>query len=63
MPKANPPPFPKRLTEPIQSTPEETELMGELKNLCVQIPLLQAIEDVPFYNKLIKEKLFEHPGR
>ena len=37
--------------------------MGELKNLCVKIPLLKAIKDVLIYNKLIKEKCFKHPGR
>ena len=63
MPKVNPPPFLERLTHPFQHTPEENELLGELKNLCVKIPLLQAIKDVPIYNKLIKEKCFKHPGR
>jgi len=47
----------------IHPTPEETELLGELKHLCVKIPLLQAIKDVPIYNRLIKEKCFRHPGR
>ena len=56
MPRVNPPPFLERLTQPIQPTREENELFGELKNLCVKIPLLQAIKDVPIYNKLIKEK-------
>jgi len=37
--------------------------LDELKNLCVKIPLLQAIKDVPIYNKLIKEKFFKHPRR
>ena len=45
-PKANPP-FPERLSMTIQPTPEEAELVGELKHLCVKIPLLQAIKDVP----------------
>ena len=31
--------------------------------MCVKIPLLQAIRDVPIYNKLIKEKCFRHLGR
>ena len=57
------PPFPKRLAQPLQPTPEETELLGELKNLCVKIPLLEAIKDVPIYNKLINEKCFKHPRR
>ena len=47
----------------IQPTLEETELLGELKHLCVKIPLLQAIKDVPIYNRWIKEKCFRHPGR
>jgi len=29
----------------------------------VKIPLLQAIKDVPIYNRLIKEKCFRHPRR
>ena len=57
------PPFPERLTVTTQPNPEEIELLGELKQLCVKIPLLQAIKDVPIYNKLIKEKFFRHPGR
>ena len=52
--KVNPPPFPERLTQPLQPTLEDNELLGELKNLCVKIPLLRAIKDVPIYNKLIK---------
>ncbi len=56
-------PFPKRLAQPLKPTPKELELLGELKNLCVKIPLLQEIKDVPIYNKLIKEKFFKHPGR
>ena len=57
------PPFPKRLTATTQPNPEEDELLGELKQLCVKIPLLQAIKDVPIYNKLVKEKCFGNPGR
>eukprot|EP00253_Pinus_taeda_P015639 PITA_15639 len=57
------PPFPERLIVTTQCNPEEDELLGELKQLCVKIPLLQAIKDVPIYNKLIKEKCFRHPGR
>jgi len=63
MPRANPPPFYEILTHPVQPTPQENELMGELKNICVKIPLLQAIKDVPIYNKLIREKCFKHLGR
>ena len=61
IPRLNPPPFLERLTHRVRPTPEENELLGELKNLCVKIPLLQAIKIVPIYNKLIKEKCFKHP--
>jgi len=57
------PPFPKRLFGTTQHTPEETELLGELKQLCVKIPLLQAIKYVPINNSLIKEKCFRHLRR
>ena len=57
------PPFPERLAQPLQPTPEETKLLGELKNLCVKIPLLDAIKDVPIYNKLINEKFFKNVWR
>jgi len=57
------PPFPERLARTTQLTLEETELLGELKQLCVKIPLLQAMKDAPIYNKLIREKCFRHPDR
>ena len=63
MPKVSPPTFLEILTHPVQHTLEENELLSELKNLCVKIQLLQAIKDVPIYNKLNKEKCFKHPGR
>ncbi len=56
MPRVNPLPFPEILTHIVQPTPKENELLGELKNICVKIPLLQAIKDVPIYNNFIKEK-------
>ena len=34
------PPFPERLIVAMQPNPKETELLGELKQLCVKIPLL-----------------------
>ena len=57
------PPFPEILFGTTQPTPEETELLGELKQLCVKIPLLQAIKYVLIYNKMIKEKCFRYPGK
>lgn len=63
VPKDNPPLFSKRLIHPNQNTLEETELLGELKNLCVKITLFQAIKDVLIYKKLIKDKFFKHPRK
>jgi len=31
------------------------DLLGELKNICIKITLLQAIQDIPIYAKTIKE--------
>ena len=53
---ANQLPILKILIHSSQHALEQTEILGELKNLCVKIQLLQAIKDDPIYNKLIKEK-------
>jgi len=63
VPQVNRPPFPERLIHPSQHTPEEVELLGELKKLCVKIPLLQDIKYVPIYNKIFKEKCFKKPRK
>jgi hypothetical protein len=31
------------------------DIVGELKNLYINIPLLQALQDIPIYAKTIKE--------
>ena len=36
--------------------------MNELKNIYIKIPLLQAIKDIPIYNKVIKELCIKRPG-
>ena len=56
VPQVNSPPLPKRLIHRSQRTLEEVEILGEVKNFCVKIPLLQDIKYVPIYNNLIKEK-------
>ena len=33
----------------------EFDVLDELKNVCVKIPLLQSIKDIPIYTKSIKE--------
>ena len=35
----------------------------ELKNLCVRIPLLQAIKDIPIYAKTVRELCLKRSGR
>jgi hypothetical protein len=39
------------------------DIVEELKNLCVKIPLLQAIQDILIYAKTIKELCGEKPRR
>ena len=39
------------------------DLLGELKNLCIKIPLLQVIQDIPIYAKTIKELCVRKPVR
>jgi hypothetical protein len=56
LPQPHTPPYPRRLNENKTYTSEEKELLGEIKSLCVKIPLLQAIKDVPIFNRCIKEE-------
>jgi hypothetical protein len=37
--------------------------LNELKNICVKIPLLQAIKDIPIYSKVVRELCIKKPGR
>jgi len=39
------------------------DILGELKNLYIKIPLLQAIQDIPIYAKTIKELCVRKPRR
>ena len=38
-------------------------LLGELKNIYVKIPLLQALHDVPIYAKTVRDLCVRKPGR
>ena len=38
-------------------------LLGELKNIYVKIPLLQALHDVPIYTKTVQDLCVRKPGR
>jgi hypothetical protein len=39
------------------------DIVGELKNLYIKIPLLQALQDIPIYAKTIKELCGRKPVR
>ena len=41
----------------------EYNVLNELNNVYVKIPLLQDIKDMPIYNKLIKELCINKPGK
>ena len=38
-------------------------LLGELKNIYVKIPLLQALQDVPIYARTVRDLCTRKPGR
>jgi hypothetical protein len=48
------PPYPKRLGIAKLTTRLEFDILNELKNICVKIPLLQAIKGIPIYSKVVK---------
>eukprot|EP00253_Pinus_taeda_P025718 PITA_25718 len=49
------PPFPERLVIPRPIHQPNFDILGELQNLYIKIPFLQAIQDIPIYAKTIKE--------
>eukprot|EP00253_Pinus_taeda_P007304 PITA_07304 len=61
------PPFPERLQ--IDKGVEKKillpdyDFLDELKNVCIKIPLLQAIREIPILGKTIKELSLKRPGR
>lgn len=57
------PPFPECLAITRTSEPPAFNLLGELQNLYVKIPLLQALRDVPIYTRTIRDICIKKPGR
>jgi hypothetical protein len=49
------PPFPEHLSLTKTPEPPAFNLLGELKNLYVKIPLLQALRDVPIYERTMRD--------
>ena len=58
-------PFPEKLIQkkPIQMEEQPFDIVDQLKNMHVQIPLFQAIKDVPIYGKAIKDACLKKPGK
>jgi len=57
------PPFPERLALTKTLEPPAFNLLGELQNLYVKIPLLQALRDVPIYARTVRDICIKKPGR
>jgi len=57
------PPYPQRLVEPRMTSQPETDFLKELQNLCVRIPLLQALKEVPIYAKIVTDLCIKKPRR
>eukprot|EP00253_Pinus_taeda_P017564 PITA_17564 len=57
------PPFPKRLVIPRPIQQPDFDTLGELQNLYIKIPFLQAIQDISIYVKTIKELCIKRPRR
>ena len=55
------PPFPEKLIQSklVQTEEQPFDIVDQLKNMHVQIPLFQAIKDVPIYGKAIREICFK----
>jgi len=57
------PPFPEHLALTKTLEPPAFNLLGELQNLYVKIPLLQALRDVPIYARTVRDICIKKPGR
>ena len=59
----NPPPYPERLLVKKSEEPLGHNLDTELRNICVKIPLLQAIKDITIYAKIVRDLCIKKPRR
>ena len=57
------PPFLERLVIEKPVFHPEYNILNELNNICIKIPLLQAIKYIPIYSKVIKYLCIENPGK
>jgi len=49
------PPFPERLALEKKIKQTGYDLLDELNNICIRIPLLQEIKDIPMYDETVRE--------
>jgi len=45
------------------SPPPKFDLVTELRNICINIPLLQALREIPIYAKTIKDLYIKNLGK
>lgn len=57
------PPYPERLALEKPIVPSEYNIETKLENLCVKIPLMQAIRDTPIYAKTVRDLCLKKVGR
>ena len=57
------PPYLERLMLPRAGGQPQFNLLGELRNLYVKIPLLQALQDVPIYARIVRDLCTKKPRR
>jgi hypothetical protein len=57
------PPFPERLALEKKIKQYGYDLLDDLKNVCIKIPLLQAIKDIPIYAKIVRELCINKLGK
>ena len=57
------PPYIERLTLQKVVKQHSFYLLGELKNIYVRIPLLQALHNIPIYSKSIRDLVVKKPRR
>jgi hypothetical protein len=59
----NLPPYPEILLVKKPNPPLHRDIEDELRNVCIKIPLLQAIKDIPIYTKIIRNLCIKKLGR
>ena len=57
------PPYPNRMVIEKLTTRLEFDILNELKNICLKIPLVKAIKYIPIYSKVVKELRIKKLGR